>query len=173
MSNDVPGRPDQGRRPTKAERKDEARREREALQQKLASKRRARRVGIVVGVLVLAAVIVGVTLLPSDGDVEGGDALLRRAGAAAEQSGCTDVTTTPPFDPEENDRSHISTGEVGPPLSAYPTIPRPVRTQTSRCRPACTTPSPSRSCTRRPTRSSTAPRSSGTTRRPRPNASTS
>jgi Protein of unknown function (DUF3105) len=123
LSNDVPGRPDQGRRPTKAERKDEARREREALQQKLASKRRARRVGIIVGVLVLAAVIVGVTLLPSGGDVEDGDALLRRAGAAAEQSGCTDVTTTPPFDPEENDRSHISTGEVGPPLSAYPTIP--------------------------------------------------
>jgi hypothetical protein len=123
LTNDVPGRPDQGRRPTKAERKDQARREREALQQKLAAKRRARRVGIVVGALVVAGVIAAVTLLPSGGDVEAADALLRRATTAAQQSGCTDVTTTPPFDPEAQDRSHISTGEVGPPLSSYPTTP--------------------------------------------------
>ena len=124
MTNDVPGRPDEGRRPTKAERKDQARRDREALQQKLAAKKRARRVGLVVGALVVVGVIVAVTLLPSgSGDVEGADALLKRAAAAAERSGCTDVTTTPPFDPESQDRTHISTGELGPPLSAYATRP--------------------------------------------------
>jgi hypothetical protein len=123
LTNDVPGRPDQGKRPTKAQRRDQARREREALQRKLASKRRARRVGIVAGVLVVAAVIVGVVLIPSGGDVEGADTLLGRATTAAEQSGCTDVTTTPPFDPESQDRTHISTGQPGPPLSSYPTTP--------------------------------------------------
>ena len=63
MANDVPGRPDQGRRPTKAERKEEARREREDLQQRAASKRRARRTGVVVGAVVVAAATLGVTLM--------------------------------------------------------------------------------------------------------------
>lgn len=123
MANDVPGRPDQGRRPTKAERKEEARREREELQQRQASRRRARRVGVVVGAVVVAAAIFGVTLLPSaDDDLPSSDDLLARAAAAADAAGCGEVTTTPPFDPPDQDQRHIDVN-AGPPLSAYPTTP--------------------------------------------------
>jgi Protein of unknown function (DUF3105) len=122
LTNDVPGRPDQGRRLTKAERKEEARREREALEQRVASKRRARRVGIGVGAVVVAAAIFGVTLLPSGDDFPSSDDLLARAATAAGASGCGDVTTTPPFDPADQDQRHIDVN-AGPPLSAYPTAP--------------------------------------------------
>lgn len=123
MTDDVPGRPDQGRKLTKAERKDQARREREELQRRLASKRRARTIAIVVGILVVAAVVAAATLLPSGADdLPSPNQLLQRATAAADEAGCGDVTTTPPFDPADQDRTHI--GDVtGPPLSAYPTTP--------------------------------------------------
>ena len=55
-----------------------------------------------------------------------GPAKLRKiviaAIAAAETAGCGEVQTTPSFEPAENDRSHISTGQVEP-LSSYPTLP--------------------------------------------------
>jgi hypothetical protein len=125
LTDDVPGRPDEGRKLTKAQRKDQARREREELQRRLASKRRARTVGLVVGVLVVAGIAAAATLLPSGGgDVPGATQLLQRAAAAADAAGCGDVTTTPPFNPPDNDRTHIGGGNIaGPPLSAYPTTP--------------------------------------------------
>jgi hypothetical protein len=124
LTNDVPGRPDQGRRLTKAERKEQARREREELQRRLASKRRARTLGIAVGAVVVAAIVFAATLLPSGGDLPSPDQLLPRAAASAEAAGCGDVTTTPPFDPPDQDRTHIGGGDIsGPPLSAYPTTP--------------------------------------------------
>lgn len=125
MTDDVPGRPDQSRKLTKAERKEQARLEREALQRRLASKRRARAIGIAVGALVVAAVVAAATLLPSAGDdLPSPNQLLQRAGAAADAAGCGDVTTSPPFDPAEEDRTHIGGGDIaGPPLSAYPTTP--------------------------------------------------
>ena len=49
MTDDVPGRPDQDRRLTKAERKEQARLEREEIQRRLASKRRTRTIAIAVG----------------------------------------------------------------------------------------------------------------------------
>jgi len=124
LTNDVPGRPDEGRRLTKAERKEQARREREELQRRLASKRRARTLGIVVGAVVVAAVVFVTTLLPSGGDLPSPDQLLQRAAGAADAAGCGDVTTTPPVDPPDEDRIHIGGGDIaGPPLSAYPTTP--------------------------------------------------
>jgi Protein of unknown function (DUF3105) len=125
LTDDVPGRPDQSRKLTKAERKDQARLEREALQRRLASKRRTRSIAIVVGVLVVAAIVAAATLLPSGGDdLPSPNQLLQRATAAADAAGCGDVTTTPPFDPPDQDRTHIGGGDIaGPPLSAYPTTP--------------------------------------------------
>jgi Protein of unknown function (DUF3105) len=122
LSNDAPRRPGEGRRLTKAERKEQARREREELQRKLASKRRARTVGIAAGAAVIAAVVVAATLLPSGGDFPEPSQLLQRAGTAAADAGCGEVQTTPDYAPVENDRSHISTGQIEP-LSSYPTIP--------------------------------------------------
>ena len=91
MTNDVPGRPDQGRRLTKAERKEQARREREELQRRLASKRRARTLGIAVGAVVVAGVVFATTLLPSGGDLPSPQQLLQRAVQAADDAGCGDV----------------------------------------------------------------------------------
>lgn len=122
MSDDAPRRPGDGRRLTKAERKEQARREREELQRKLASKRRARTVGIAAGGVVIAAVAVAATLLPSGGDLPEPAQLLQRASAAATEAGCGEVATTPDYDPAENDRSHMTTGQIEP-LSSYPTIP--------------------------------------------------
>jgi hypothetical protein len=122
LSDDAPRRPGEGRRLTKAERKEQARREREELQRKLASKRRARTVGIVAGAAVIAAVVVAATLLPSGGDSPEPAQLLRQAAAAAAEAGCGEVATTPDYDPADNDRSHMTTGQIEP-LSSYPTIP--------------------------------------------------
>lgn len=124
MTNDVPGRPDQGRRLTKAERKDEARREREEIQRRLASKRRARTLGIAVGAVVVAAIVFGATLLSSGGGgIPKPQQLLGRAAQAAGAAGCGDVTTTAPFDPPDQDQTHLGGGGAGPPLSAYSTTP--------------------------------------------------
>jgi hypothetical protein len=124
LSDDAPRRPAEGRRLTKAERKEQARREREELQRKLASKRRARTVGIAAGAAVIAAVVVAATLLPSGGGPADPDQLLRQAAGAADDAGCDDVATTPPFEPEDEDRTHIGGGVIsGPGLSDYPTTP--------------------------------------------------
>ena len=122
MSDDAPRRPGDGRRLTKAERKEQARREREELQRKLASKRRARTVGIAAGGVVIAVVVVAATLLPSGGDLPEPAQLLQGASAAATEAGCGEVATTPDYNPAENDRSHMTTGQVEP-LSSYATIP--------------------------------------------------
>jgi hypothetical protein len=122
LSDDAPRRPGEGRRLTKAERKEQARREREDLQRRMASKRRARTVGIVAGAAVIAAVVVAATLLPSGGDFPEPATLLRRAAPAAAGAGCGEVQTTPDYDPSDDDRSHIATGQVEP-LSSYPTSP--------------------------------------------------
>jgi hypothetical protein len=122
MSTDVPGRPDQGRRPTKAERKDEARREREAIQERLAARRRRNRLGA--GLIATGVVVGGVAFVLGPSDEEGTSpaSLLQRAGQAATSAGCTEVQTTPPFDPPDQDQAHINPA-VGPPLSSYPTTP--------------------------------------------------
>lgn len=122
MNEDVPGRPDQGRRPTKAERKEQARVEREALQQRLASRRRRNRLGA--GLLAGGVLVAGLAFVvtPDEGAIPAADVLLDRAQQASEAAGCTDVETTRPFEPADQDQTHINPA-AGPPLSAYPTIP--------------------------------------------------
>ena len=122
MTDDVPGLPDDGRRLTKAERKEQARREREDLQRRLASKRRARTVGITVGVVVIAAIVAAATLLPSGSGLPEPEQLLQRAPAAASAAGCDEVAATPDYDPADQDRSHLGVG-AAPPLSTYATRP--------------------------------------------------
>ena len=122
MTDDGPRRPDDGRRLTKAERKEQARREREELQRRMASKRRARSVGIAAGTVVVAAVVAAVVLLPSGGDFPEPQTLLQRAAKAAADAGCGDVQTTPDYEPADRDRAHVDP-TAGPPLSTYPTIP--------------------------------------------------
>ena len=124
MTNDAPGRPDQGRRLTKAERKDQARREREEIQRRLASKRRTRTLVIAVGAVMVVSAIVAATLLSSGVGIPTPQQLLQQAAQAADGAGCGDVTTTAPFDPPDQDRVHIGGGNVaGPPLSQYATTP--------------------------------------------------
>jgi hypothetical protein len=122
LSKDVPGRPDQGRRPTKAQRKEEARREREALQQRLAARRRRNRLGV--GLVVSGVLVAGVAFFatPGGGSIPEPNVLLDRAEQAARAAGCTDVETTPPYDPPDQDRAHINPA-AGPPISSYPTTP--------------------------------------------------
>lgn len=122
MTDDVTGRPTDGRRLSKAERKEQARREREELERRLASKRRARSVGIGVGVVLIAAVVLAATLLPSGDDVPEPQQLLQRAATAASSAGCSDVATTPDYEPSDQDRSHLGEG-AAPPLSSYATTP--------------------------------------------------
>ena len=122
MTDDGPRRPGDGRRPTKAERKEQARREREELQRRMASKRRARTVGVAAGTVVVAAVVAAVTLLPSGGDFPEPQTLLQRAATAAGDAGCGEVQTTPDYDPPDSDQAHVDPTS-GPPLSTYPTIP--------------------------------------------------
>jgi hypothetical protein len=122
LTDDVPGRPGDGRRLTKAERKEQARREREELQRRAASKRRARTVGIAVGAVVIAAVVFAATALPSGGDVPEPDELLGRAAAAASAARCDEVATTPEYDPPDQDRAHLTEGAATP-LSTYATTP--------------------------------------------------
>jgi uncharacterized protein DUF3105 len=124
LTDDVPGRPDQGRRPTKAERKEQARREREELQRRLASRKRRRTLGTVLVASGVGVAAVAFTLIPSGGDLPTPELLLQRAASATQSASCGDVTTTAPFDPPDEDRVHIGGGQIaGPPLSAYPTIP--------------------------------------------------
>ncbi len=124
MTNDAPGRPDQGRRLTKAERKDQARREREEIQRRLAAKRRTRTFVIAAGAVLVAGGVLAATLLSSGEGIPTPQQLLQQAGKAADTAGCGDVTTTAPFDPPDQDRVHIGGGDVaGPPLSQYPTTP--------------------------------------------------
>jgi hypothetical protein len=96
--------------------------EREELRRRIVSKRRARTVGIAAGTVVVAAVVAAVTLLPSGGAFPEPQTLLQGAAKAAGDAGCGEVQTTPDFDPSENDRSHITTGQIEP-LSSYPTRP--------------------------------------------------
>ncbi len=123
MTDDAPGRPGERRRPTKAERKEQARREREELERRMASKRRARTVGIVAGAVVIAAVVFGATLLPSSGgDFPEPATLLQQAANAATQAECGEVLRRPTSTPRSTTASHIdhAAGSNPCPLPDHP-----------------------------------------------------
>jgi hypothetical protein len=84
------GRPDPGRRPTKAERKEQARLERDAIQRRMAGRQRSRRnVAIVGGFVVVVAIAIAV--------LGGGDGTSEPSDAAEELPGM--LTTSPPWGP--------------------------------------------------------------------------
>ena len=129
------GSGDDGRRLTKAERREEARLKREEIQRAMATRKRNRRIGLV---LVVAAVVIAVVavFMTSGGDdtsqsgIPSAAILLSQAGAAADAAGCDAVQNTPnygdaPGNDPAIDHQHIGTeGVILPPeLSTYPTIP--------------------------------------------------
>lgn len=121
MNDDVPPRPDLG-----APAADERRAVGGVPAAPDAGPTRTRGLVVVAGMIVLSALVLGAVLLPSsEPDAEGGslDDLLARAPAAADASGCADVAVTPPFDPADQDASHIASAATAPPLSGYPTTP--------------------------------------------------
>jgi Protein of unknown function (DUF3105) len=121
VNDDVPPRPDLGAPPATGTGTDPG----PAAEAPHAAPRRTRGLAVVVGMVALTALVLGVTLLPSGDDAEPRtlDRLLARAAAAADASGCADVAVTPPFDPPDQDASHIASVSTAPPLSGYPTTP--------------------------------------------------
>src|ERR671922_4438 len=65
--------------------------------------------------------IAAFTIMPGD-EIASPQQLLKQATKAKNAAGCGDVTTTPPYDPESQDRIHVDPNS-GPPLSSYPTTP--------------------------------------------------
>ena len=115
-----------GERQTKAQRKEAARREREEIQQRMARQRRNRRVGIAGGsVVVVAAIVVLVAVQPGQTEVPSPSELLRQAPAAAQAAGCDEVREIGPYQPEDQDQTHLGSGGLltMPPVSTYPSVP--------------------------------------------------
>jgi hypothetical protein len=112
-------RPDQ--RVTKAERKEQARLEREQLQRKVAASRRNRRIVVGVGILAVIAVIAYFLTRPEPVRADP-QALLDDAPQAVQEAGCTEPEDVGPYQPEEQDRGHVTADEM-PPLSSYPSTP--------------------------------------------------
>lgn len=133
MSNTRSG--NQSRRPTKAERREEARLEREQIQRKMASRKRNRKIGMVLVALAAVVAIIAVVITSGGGNaVESPQALLAKAASEEKVAGCGTVKTTPNYanalgaDPSI-DHAHIGdTSDPNaptkpPPLSSYPTWP--------------------------------------------------
>jgi hypothetical protein len=133
----VSNQPNDGRRPTKAERKEQARLERESIQRQMAARKRNRTIGLSLVALAAVAVIVAVVVLqPGGGGSDTSFAtpaeLLSQAPDAAQAAGCTDVQTTDFYDgsdqssPDYADQAHIEGDErfpALPPLDSYPSTP--------------------------------------------------
>ena len=115
-------------RATKAERKDEARRQRLELERKMARARRNRKISIVAAVLVVAGVAVFAMTRPEQKSATSGRAagLLATSDSQATAAGCTGVADVGPYQPEDQDETHIG-AEDGPAempaLSSYPSQP--------------------------------------------------
>lgn len=107
---------------TKDERRTQARLERAALQRKMARAHRNRRIGLILSVLVVAAVIAFLVLRPSP-TLASPEELLRQAPQATRTAGCGDVRDVGAYDPRSEDEAHISDPAEMPPLSSYPSIP--------------------------------------------------
>lgn len=129
-------RPNDARRPTKAERKEHARLEREAIQRQMAARKRNRTIGLSLVALAVAATIVAVVVLQpsggSDAALPAAASLLEQAGGEAETAACDDVATTGFYDgfdqasPDYADQAHIEGDERFPelpPLDTYPSTP--------------------------------------------------
>jgi len=129
------GATDDGRRLTKAERREEARLKREEIQRKMATRKRNRRMGLVLVVVAVVIAIVAVFMTSGGDDTSASGipspaSLLSQVTTATGTAGCDAVQETPNYanapgaDPDI-DHAHIGTPPVTtpPPLSTYATIP--------------------------------------------------
>jgi hypothetical protein len=107
-------------RTTKAERKEQARRERIELERKIARSHRNRRMVLVVVLAIVVGVGAFAFLQREPAMATPGD-LFRAAADAKQAAGCGPVENVGSYQPEEQDRAHISTQM--PPLSSYPSVP--------------------------------------------------
>lgn len=107
---------------TKAERRTQARLERAALQRKMARAKRTRRIGLILSVLVVVAVVVFLIVRPGP-TVASPAELLRRAPEAIAAAGCGEVTDLGAYDPRSEDQAHITDPSQMPALSTYPSVP--------------------------------------------------
>jgi hypothetical protein len=107
---------------TKAERRTQARLERAALQRKMARVKRNRRIGLILSIVVVAAVGLFLVLRPGP-TVASPAALLRQAPDAAGAAGCGEVDDVNAFVPRSQDQAHISDPSQMPALATYPTVP--------------------------------------------------
>jgi hypothetical protein len=111
--------PTSKQRLTKAERKEEARRQRVELQRKMAKTRRNRLIAM--GVVVALVVGVGAYALTRPQEARADpEELLATADQGREAAGCGTVEDVGPYQPRDQDRSHIA-AQV--PLSTYPSVP--------------------------------------------------
>ena len=111
------GSNDDGRRLTKAERREEARLKREEIQRKMATRKRNRRIGLVLVVVAVVIAVVAV-FMTSGGDdaspsgIPSAATLLSQASAAADTAGCDAVQETPNYadapgdDPRDRPHAH-------------------------------------------------------------------
>ncbi len=107
-------------RTTKAERKEQARRERVEIERRIARSKRNRRLALVVVLAIAVGVATFALTRPSTAIATPGD-LFRVAADAKQAAGCGAVEDVGPYQPEDQDRVHIS-GQM-PPLSTYPSVP--------------------------------------------------
>jgi len=111
-----------GGRVTKAERKEQARRERVELQRKMARSQRNRRLALVVLLAIAVGAVAFVVTRPSTAIATPGE-LFQAAAEAKQAAGCGAVKDVGPYQPEDQDQTHITTPGELPPLSAYPSAP--------------------------------------------------
>jgi hypothetical protein len=112
--------------PNRLERKEAARQARERLRRKAVRRRTYRRLAIGLVAAGVVAVIVFFAVRPSGSALTAEESgLLQEAPQAATAAGCSDVQTTPDYDPASQDQAHIGVPEVPDPpaLSTYATIP--------------------------------------------------
>jgi hypothetical protein len=111
--------PTSKQRLTKAERKEEARRQRLELQRKMARSRRNRRIAMAVVVVLVAGIGAYALTRPQPAEASPQD-LLAAAPQATTAAGCGEVENVGPFDPESQDRAHVTAAVQ---LSQYPSVP--------------------------------------------------
>jgi hypothetical protein len=110
------------RQTTKAERKEQARRERAELQRKMARSRRNRRLALVVVVAIAVGVATFALTRPSAAIATPAE-LFGAAADAKQAAGCGAVKNVGPYQPEDQDRVHITGSGQMPALSTYPSVP--------------------------------------------------
>ena len=113
--------PTDDERLTKDQRREQARREREQLQRKTAASRRNRRIFVGIALVVVIGLIAFFLTRPEPVRADP-EELLRGASQAAAEAGCDEPTDVGPYQPQDQDQTHVPTDAM-PPLASYPSTP--------------------------------------------------